>query len=361
MAARSYFGKPAKNLTLAEGAMLAGLLKGPSFFNPDRHPERAKERLAYVLGRMQEDGVISAEDKDRALAAPPKLVAFVQKRRDSGLHFVDFLGREAKSDGVVSLTAEPYMVHSTINATLQREAETALQEGLARYEASSGRAQFRGPEANIGDAIQKLLLSKQSVAAGAPGALPAWQQALQELRMPLSDVHWEPAVILDRGGKRGDGVVRVGLRDGRVLPLTARLLRPGATWVSTTLSMSMSRKPRRSPSPEPLPGRHGAVAAAPVPVGGRVAIAHPADSARRGLGAGEQDRSHFGDGGRFLVRLEPAQSHLTDAAPARFGDEAADLFDGAAGGIAAQHAGARRSDNAGAGRLRRSWQHHYLP
>src|SRR5271170_7210710 len=176
MAARSYFGETAKNLTLAEGAMLAGLLKGPNFFNPDRHPERAKERLAYVLGRMQEDGVISAEDKDRALAAPPKLVTFEQRRRDSGLHFIDFLGREAKSDGVASLTAEPYTVHSTINATLQREAETALQEGLARYEASAGRMEYRGPEANIGDAIQTLLLSKQSVAAGAPGALPAWQQ-----------------------------------------------------------------------------------------------------------------------------------------------------------------------------------------
>ena len=72
MAARSYFGKSAQDLNVAEGAMLAGLLKGPSFFNPDRHPDRAKERLAYVLGRMKEDGVISAEDNDRALAAPPQ-------------------------------------------------------------------------------------------------------------------------------------------------------------------------------------------------------------------------------------------------------------------------------------------------
>src|SRR5262249_35915996 len=136
-----------------------------------------------------QDGVISAEDKDHALAAPPKLVAFEQKRRDSGLHFIDFLSREAKSDGVASLTAEPYTVHSTINATLQRKTEAALQEGLARYEVSSGRAHFRGPEANISDAIQRLLRSKQSVAAG---ALPAWQQALQDLRLPLSDVHWEP-------------------------------------------------------------------------------------------------------------------------------------------------------------------------
>jgi penicillin-binding protein 1A len=269
MAARSYFGKPAKNLTLAEGAMLAGLLKGPSFFNPDRHPERAKERLAYVLGRMQEDGVISAQDKDRALTAPPKLVAFVQKRRDSGLHFIDFLGREAKSDGVVSLTAEPYTVHSTVNATLQREAEAALQEGLARYEASSGRAQFRGPEANIGDAIQKLLLSKQSVA---PGALPAWQQALQELRMPLSDVHWEPAVILDRGGKRGDGLVRVGLRDGRVLPLNLanwqarrNLGLHDVVYVHVTETRAVAK-------PRTAPGAAGAVAAAPVAVGGRAEL-----------------------------------------------------------------------------------------
>jgi penicillin-binding protein 1A len=90
MAAQSYFGKSAKNLTLAEGAMLAGLLKGPSFFNPDRHPERAKERLAYVLGRMQDDGVISAEDKNLALAAPPKLLAFAQKHPgiDPLLHLI---------------------------------------------------------------------------------------------------------------------------------------------------------------------------------------------------------------------------------------------------------------------------------
>jgi penicillin-binding protein 1A len=272
MAARSYFGKSAKNLTLAEGAMLASLLKGPSFFNPDHHPERAKERLAYVLGRMQEDGVINAEDKDHALAAPPRLVAFKQKRRDSGLHFIDFLGREAKSDGVVSLTAEPYTVHSTINATLQREAEAALQEGLALYEAGSGRAQFRGPEANIGDAIQKLLLSKQSIAAGTPGALPAWQQALQELRLPLSDVHWEPAVILERGGKRSDGALRVGLRDGRILPLNA------ANWQARrnlglhdvvyvhVIDVKAVAKPKGAP------GTPGAIAAAPVAVSGRAEL-----------------------------------------------------------------------------------------
>jgi hypothetical protein len=129
------------------------LLKGPSFFNPDRHPDRAKERLAYVLGRMKEDGVISAEDNDRALAAR---------------------GRDPKA------------------------------------------RRRRG---------------------GARGALPACQQALQTLRLPLSDVHWEPAVILDKGGgKRGDGNIRVGIRDGRVLPLNAASLN--------------ERKPRQAQRPK---------------------------------------------------------------------------------------------------------------
>ncbi len=222
MAARSYFGKSAKALTLGEGAMLAGLLKGPSYYNPDRHPDRAKERLAYVLGRMQEDGFITAEQKEAALAAPPKLVSFEKPRRDSGFHFVDYLAREAKSDGIANLTAESYTVHSTINATLQRDTEAALQEGLARYEIASGRMQFHGPEANIADAVQKLTADSGSAApAGAPPAPPAWQRALEAVRLPLYDVHWQPAVVLDKGGKHGDGFIRVGLSDGRILPLQA--------------------------------------------------------------------------------------------------------------------------------------------
>ncbi len=98
----------------------------------------------------------------QALAAPPKLVAFERPHRDSGFHFVDYLGREAKADGVESLTAEPYTVHSTINAALQRDTEAALQEGLAHYEIATGRMQFHGPEANIADAVQKLAADKQT-------------------------------------------------------------------------------------------------------------------------------------------------------------------------------------------------------
>ena len=115
-------------------------------------------------------------------------------------------------------------MHSTINATLQRDTEAALQEGLAHYEIENGRVQFHGPEANIADAVQKLSAGNHGGAPGAtadaaPGTTPAWQQALANVHLPLYDVHWEPAVIL-KSGKRGDEALRVGLADGRVLPLT---------------------------------------------------------------------------------------------------------------------------------------------
>src|SRR6266545_1059147 len=72
MAAQSYFGKPVRDLTVGEGALLAALTKGPSYFNPDRYPDRAKDRFAYVMGRMQEDGAISTEEAKQGV---PRLAA----------------------------------------------------------------------------------------------------------------------------------------------------------------------------------------------------------------------------------------------------------------------------------------------
>ena len=137
MAARSYFGKPAKELTLEEGALLAGLTKGPNYFNPDRHPGRAQERLAYVLSRMQEDGAIARGcSPGRGLPALPALVAYERPRRDIGFHFVDQVAREAKSvAGIEAITANSYTVRSTINPQLQRAVEAALQEGLVALRA----------------------------------------------------------------------------------------------------------------------------------------------------------------------------------------------------------------------------------
>src|SRR6201999_4174845 len=109
LAAQAYFGKPIKNVTLAEGAFIAGLTKGPAYYNPDRYRERAQERLAYVLGRMKEDGGIPAPAATDAEAARLNFAPATRVRRDTGFHLVDEVGREARTlAGVGSLTAQSY-------------------------------------------------------------------------------------------------------------------------------------------------------------------------------------------------------------------------------------------------------------
>jgi len=216
MAAQSYFGKSAKELTVAEGALLAGLAKGPNYYSPDRHPDRAQERMAYVLSRMQEEGFLTPDQAQQALEGLPRTVAFRRDTRSSGFHFVDHLGREARTlAGIEGLTASSYTVRSTVNQPLQQATEAALQEGLARYEMSIGRQTFEGAEVNLAETVK----SK----AAAPGDAPAWRRALEAARLPLYDVHWPAAIVVEqgKGKKNGAGTIKVGLADGRVLPLTA--------------------------------------------------------------------------------------------------------------------------------------------
>src|ERR1700730_3721274 len=229
MAARSYFGKSAQDLTLAEGALLAGLPKGPSYFSPDRYPERMRERRTYVLGRMQEAGAVTTEEAGEARQTTPILVPFERPQRDFGFHFADQVIREAtKLAGTNGVTSKSYTIHSTINVPLQRGVEEALQEGLSRYEREFGRVHFQGPEANLDAAIARL--EGEQSKATAPNAAdrkatekrPAWQRALANARLPLYDVHWTPAVVLQpKTAERERDGIQVGLADGRSVPLTA--------------------------------------------------------------------------------------------------------------------------------------------
>lgn len=210
LASRAYFGKSVGALTPAEGAFLAGLAKGPNYFNPDRNAARARERFQYVLGRMAEEKFLPA---DEAKSPMPAIVAYERLRQDVGFHFVDQVQREAKTlPNVGALNASSYVVRTTINPQLQRATESILQEGLARYELNTGRAKFTGAEANLTDAIAAL--SKDDKLSG-----PAWLAALKNVRLPLYDVHWEPAVIVENGRTKKGDVITAGLADGRLLPL----------------------------------------------------------------------------------------------------------------------------------------------
>lgn len=223
LAARSYFGKPASALTLSEGVLLAAIIKGPNYYAPDKHPDRARQRYAYVLSRMQEDGEIAAAQLAEAVKSPPVPIPYSAPHNDFGFYAVAEVTRGAKSQaGVEELTAGAYTVRSTINAEVQRATELALQDGLARYEVNSGRSRFTGAEVNLADAVRR-----HEAEQGSAGT-PAWQRALEGARLPLYDVHWTPAIVVERAeGKKGAVALRVGLKGGRVLPLstngTARL------------------------------------------------------------------------------------------------------------------------------------------
>ena len=239
MAARTYFGKPVKNLSVAEGALLAGLTKGPNAYSPDKNPERARERISYVLSRMKDDGAIDAAQLKEALGKTPGVVPADRIRRDTGFHFVDAVAREAKTvAGIDNLTSATYSVRTTIRPELQRAAETALQDGLARYELAAGRAAFYGAEINLAAVVRRL-----DARPSAGPVKPAWQRALENARLPLYDVHWTPAIVVDlrskpasapakntksaKGGnppppaaKTEGGGLRVGLKNGTTLPLS---------------------------------------------------------------------------------------------------------------------------------------------
>ncbi len=171
LASRNYFGKPASSLTLPEGALLAGLPKGPSYYGPDRHPDRAKERLAYVVGRMREDGVASAAAIDGNVTLPQMVAYSAPPQRDSGYYFLDQATREARSvAGIPTLAAAGMTVRTTLRPDLQRAAETALQEGLFQYESRNGRTEWHGAEMNLADAVHR-------IEASAPAPAPAAQTA----------------------------------------------------------------------------------------------------------------------------------------------------------------------------------------
>src|SRR5262249_51561522 len=214
MGARAYFGKAASELTLREGALLAALVNGPNYFNPDRYPGRARERLASVFNRLQQGRLLPTTQPSSRSSDLPTFIE-QQPPRNFGFYFSDQVVREAKSVADIEPSAaSTYTVRSTINQPLQRALEQALQEGLWRYEHNAGRARFNAPEANLAKAIQGAKADDTS------DQRPAWERALLKTRSPLYDVHWAPAVVMDRAPGKRDGGWRVGLSDGRIVPLS---------------------------------------------------------------------------------------------------------------------------------------------
>ena len=142
-ASEAYFGKPLKDISIAEAAMLAGLPKAPSAYNPIVNPKRARSRQLYIIERMQENGFITAEQaqsaKDEELT--------VRTGPDAGRVHAEYVAETVRQLIFNQYGDETYTrglnVVTTLRATDQAVAYKALRKGIMDYER---RQIYRGPE-----------------------------------------------------------------------------------------------------------------------------------------------------------------------------------------------------------------------
>ena len=146
-ASQIYFGKPLKELTPAEAAMLAGLPKAPSAFNPVTNPRRAKTRQLYVLRRMHELRFISDDQFREAQSAPLAVRAGTHESIPIHAEFVAEMARQVvfEAYGEDAYT-KGLTVHTTIRKADQEAAYAALRRGAIDYDRRHG---YRGPEAYV--------------------------------------------------------------------------------------------------------------------------------------------------------------------------------------------------------------------
>ena len=142
-ASEVYFGKPLKDVTVAEAAMLAGLPKAPSAYNPISNPKRARIRQLYILERMEENGFITPEQARVAREEPLQLR---NSNQGTGTH-ADYVAEMARQLVYAQYGDEAYTrglnVYTTLNAGEQEAAYAALRKGIMDYER---RQRYRGPE-----------------------------------------------------------------------------------------------------------------------------------------------------------------------------------------------------------------------
>lgn len=149
-AAQTYFGKNIEDVTIAEAAMLAGLVASPTKYAPHRNMALARERQKYVLGHMREDRYISDADYQAALAEPIALVDESDLNHLASPYFVEYIRKLATQRyGNKTLFKGGLKFYSTLDSHMQQVAETALRHGL---EALDRRLGFRGPIGSVAQA-----------------------------------------------------------------------------------------------------------------------------------------------------------------------------------------------------------------
>lgn len=214
-AAQVYYGKSIKDLSLAQMAMIAGLPKAPSRYNPLANPARSLERRNWILERMLKLGFIDQNRYTEAVKEPVGASYHVQSPELAAPYIAEMARAELVGRFGGDAYTEGYRVYTTVRSDLQGDANNALRDGLQDYDQRHG---YRGPETRL------------------PGKTrDAWRQAIVQQR-PLGGL--EPAIVV-QVEKSGAMVMT---RDGKEEALTW----DGMKWARPYLSNnSMGPMPRQ--------------------------------------------------------------------------------------------------------------------
>jgi len=220
-ASEAYFGKPLQRITIAEAAMLAGLPKAPSAYNPFNNPKRARSRQLYIIERMEENGFIT---KAQAEAAKKEELHLRTAASSQNTH-AEYVAEMARQLMFAQYGPEIYTrglnVHTTIRADEQQAAYHALRRGILDYER---RQHYRGPErfitlpttpAELEDAIDDALIEQ-----GDKGDLLA-------------------AVVLEASPKK----VRVVRQNSEIIEITGEGLQPVQSGLSDKAPPKIKLRP----------------------------------------------------------------------------------------------------------------------
>ncbi len=195
-ASRMYFDRSARELQLEEAALLAGIIQAPARQSPFVSLERATTRRSYVLSRMEADGFITADEAEAARATP---ITVVDRRGESSVapYFVEEVRQHLEQRyGAQQLYEGGLEVRTTLDADLQRVANTAVRNGLHRLDQRRG---FRGAADNV--------LRGESAGSLDDYDHPRWRQ-------PIAEGDRVPAVVTAVAVDRFD--IRVGRYAGAI-------------------------------------------------------------------------------------------------------------------------------------------------
>ena len=220
-AAENYFGKPVKDLSLAECAVLAGLPQAPSRYSPFHYPERAKQRQIYVLSRMVEEGYISQVEASEAMAVQldikPRRNWYMEQVPVYTEHIRRYVEKKYGED---ALYGQGLKIYAAVNIEMQKAASEEIQRGLKELDRREG---YRGP-------LQRL----------AADQIESFSQELQQdfIQHPLTPGDSVRGVVIDVDDKGGAVTVRMGGERGVIDFATMRWARkpnPDRAWHSDRL------------------------------------------------------------------------------------------------------------------------------